>query len=143
MLKFFKKHWVAILTFLLSIIAVLVIIILGLKGIRIIANVGESQDIDRKAYQAVFLDNNQIYFGHLERYNSQFSVLKDVHYVQLTDKISEAGVQSGRLVRLGEIETHGPQNEMIINRDHILFIENLRSDSKVVQTINSLKTQSR
>ena len=86
-------------------------------------------------YQAVFLENDQIYFGHLTNIGSQYPVLIDVYYVRLEG----SDATSGRLVRLGEGEPHGPKNEMIINRDHILFWENLNTDSKIVQTILNLK----
>ena len=99
----------------------------------------ESRDsgnlIDTDTYQAVFLSNNQIYFGHLINIDSQYPVLADVYYVRLEG----SDATSGRLVRLGEGEPHGPKNEMIINRDHILFWENLNTDSKIVQTILNLK----
>ena len=91
--------------------------------------------VDLGTYQAVFLSNNQIYFGHLTNIDSQYPVLADVYYVRLEG----SDATSGRLVRLGEGEPHGPKNEMIINRDHILFWENLSTDSKVVQTILNLK----
>jgi hypothetical protein len=43
------------------------------------------------------------------------------------------------IVKLGG-ELHGPTDEMRINRDTVLFIEDLKSDSKVVSAINQLKT---
>ena len=91
--------------------------------------------IDMNTYQAVFLNNDQIYFGHLTDINSQYPVLTDVYYVRLEG----SDAVSGRLVKLGEGEPHGPKNEMIINREHILFWENLNTDSKIVQTILNLK----
>lgn len=100
-----------------------------------LASRDSSNLIDSNTYQAVFLSNNQIYFGHLTNIDPQYPVLTDVYYVRLEG----SDAVSGRLVRLGEGEPHGPKNEMIINRDHILFWENLNTDSKVVQTILNLK----
>lgn len=100
--------------------------------------------VDSVAYQAVFLDNNQIYFGHLHDTYSDYSVLSDVYYVQLTQELSKKGQpvqEKGRLIRLGDSEPHRPQNEMILNKEHILFWENLRSDSPVVKTIQSMNAQ--
>jgi hypothetical protein len=46
------------------------------------------------------------------------------------------------LVKLGA-ELHGPTDEMRINRDHILFIEDLKDDSQVVQGIKRFKEGNR
>lgn len=87
--------------------------------------------IDSSTYQAIFLDNDQIYFGRLKNVDpdSEYLLLTDVYYV----KVNEDSV--GQLVKLGQIEPHRPTNEMIINRDHILFWENLTPESQVTQTI--------
>lgn len=96
----------------------------------------DKQDfIDSTAYQAVFLTNDQIYFGHLKNISPDHVILYDVYYV----KIDESG--AGKLVKLGQIEPHRPKNEMVINREHVLFWENLRSDSPVVQTIRDHNKQ--
>ncbi len=91
--------------------------------------------IDKGLYQAVFLSNNQIYFGRLKNPGSDYLILTDVYYV----KINEGG--AGQLVKLGQIEPHGPKDEMIINREHILFWENMKPDSPVVKTIQSMQLQ--
>lgn len=91
--------------------------------------------IDKSSYQAVFLSNDQIYFGHLKNPGSDYLILTDVYYV----KVNESG--AGQLVKLGQIEPHGPKDEMTINREHILFWENMRPDSPVVKTIQSMQLQ--
>lgn len=89
--------------------------------------------IESDAYQAVFLTNDQIYFGHLKNIDSNYLILSDVYYV----KIDESG--AGQLVKLGAIEPHGPKDKMIINKDQILFWENIRFDSTVVKTIQNMQ----
>ncbi len=89
--------------------------------------------IDADAYQAVFLANDQIYFGRLKNVNSDYLLLKDVYYV----KVGESG--SGQLIKLGASEPHGPKDEMIINKDQVMFWENLRFDSPVVKGIQNKK----
>jgi hypothetical protein len=42
------------------------------------------------------------------------------------------------LVKLGG-ELHGPTDKVYVNRDHVLMIEDLRTDSNVVKTIESSK----
>ena len=89
--------------------------------------------IDSNAYQAVFLTNDQIYFGHLKNINPNYLILSDVYYV----KVDQSG--SGQLVKLGTGEPHGPKDKMIINQDQVLFWENLKFDSPVVKTIQGLQ----
>ena len=93
----------------------------------------KSDFIDSDTYQAVFLTNDQIYFGRLKNISSDYLILFDVYYV----KINESG--AGQLVKLGVGEPHGPKDEMIINQDQVLFWENLRLDSQVVKTIQNMQ----
>ena len=131
-----KKNQSSILSGIVFTVGVLLIIILGLKVYWLLPKSAEERErIDQTTYQAVFLDDKQIYFGKLKDINSQYPILEDVYYVKLEGE----GATSGRLVRLGETEPHSPQNQMIINRDHILFWEDLKPDSQVVQTIISSK----
>ena len=89
--------------------------------------------IEPDAYQAVFLTNDQIYFGYLKSISSDYLILSDVYYA----KVDESG--AGQLVKLGAGEPHGPKDKMIMNKDQILFWENLTSDSPVVKAIQQGK----
>ncbi|OGM98979.1 MAG: hypothetical protein A2915_03390 [Candidatus Yanofskybacteria bacterium RIFCSPLOWO2_01_FULL_41_34] len=91
--------------------------------------------IDSNTFQAVFLTNDQIYFGHLKNASSDYLILADVYYV----KVNENG--AGQLVKLGAIEPHKPKDKMTINQDQVLFWENLNDDSPVVNTIRSMQLQ--
>ncbi|MST04245.1 MAG: hypothetical protein EXS49_01600 [Candidatus Pacebacteria bacterium] len=90
------------------------------------------------SYQAVFLTNGNTYFGKLSRMNSQYPILSDIYYINVTQiqprSKDDQSQQAISLVKFGG-EIHGPVDKMAINRDQILFIEDLRSDSKVVQGI--------
>ena len=95
-------------------------------------------------YQAVFLSNNQVYFGKLSSLRSSYPVLKDVYYLQVTQalqpKTSDSATQPQiNLVKLGG-ELHGPEDAMAINSSHILFVEDLKGDSKVVSAIKEYQT---
>lgn len=91
-------------------------------------------------YQAVFLDNGQVYFGKLEKTRDTFYTLTDVFYLQSNVAVEQASNLS--LTKLGS-EAHGPEDRMQINADHILFIENMKNDSKVVQAIEDYKSKSK
>lgn len=133
MLKISKKY-------ILSVAGSIVIINLVLAAFLLSIKISSSrEDFDRIAdpdtYQAIFLSNDQIYFGHLKSKNreSEYLILTDVYYVKIAEN------STGQLVKLGQIEPHKPTNEMILNREHILFWENLSPDSPVVRTIQGYK----
>ncbi len=95
------------------------------------------------SYQAVFLTNGNTYFGKLSRMNSQYPILSDIYYINITQiqprSKDDQSQQAISLVKFGG-EIHGPVDKMAINRDQILFIEDLRNDSKVVQGIMQNKS---
>lgn len=95
-------------------------------------------------YQAVFLDNNQVYFGKLSDDAAQYAVLQDIYYLRLTQPLQPPApgqanlLPDVNLIKLGT-ELHGPEDEMRINRDHILFVEDLKEDGTVVKAIRSFQ----
>jgi hypothetical protein len=110
-------------------------------GYMIVRGVGSQSSIDKEAYQAVFLDDGQIYFGKLSGIDQQYSKLESIYYLQVTDKATGQPVQQGSsnptqivLQKLGN-EIHGPQDSMFINTDKILFWENLKVDGQVTKAI--------
>jgi hypothetical protein len=92
--------------------------------------------------QAIFLTNGQVYFGYADNEKADPVILTDVYYLQ---QVSNTSLQSDttkdtqtpkiNLVKLGS-ELHGPRDVLRINRDQILFIEDIKPDSKVSQAIN-------
>lgn len=99
-------------------------------------------------YQAVFLSNKQVYFGKIVNERDNFIEFTGIYYLRAQKDLDNlnkesdefASAQGGEsavsLIKLGN-ELHGPQDTMHINKDHILFIEPLREDSKVVEAINN------
>src|SRR3989338_8531409 len=47
----------------------------------------KSDFIDSDTYQAVFLTNDQIYFGRLKNISSDYLILFDVYYVKINESI--------------------------------------------------------
>jgi len=102
-------------------------------------------------YQAVFLDNGQVYFGKIVSIQGGYIDLSQVYYVASNSNGSPSqssaqgsagsgGAATISLVKLGN-ELHGPTDEMFIAEPHVLFYENLRPDSQVVQSIATTTTQ--
>ena len=101
-------------------------------------------------YQAVFLTNGQVYFGKVQDRTAAYVKMTDIYYLQVTQPPLQ-GSQSQQqqqqqsqqqpqisLVKLGK-ELHGPDDKMDINKDQILFIEDMLDDAKVVQAIREYK----
>ena len=96
-------------------------------------------------WQAVFLSNGQVYFGNVAQLTGDTVVLRKIYYLQTSGSLQAGGEQQAQdlaLVKLGA-ELHGPTDEMIISREHVLFIENLKPDSKVVKAIEQFSSGSR
>lgn len=101
-------------------------------------------------YQAVFLTNGQVYFGKLSKAESPFPVMTEIYYLQVVQPPLQGQQDPNQptqqtanqpqisLVKLGN-ELHGPTDEMKINREHILFYEDLREDGQVVVAIKNNK----
>lgn len=111
----------------------------------------EDKAINTNQFQAVFLTNGQVYFGKLSHLNHTYVTLKDIFYLQVqsgtvTDsKLQDASSNTSTgtqvsLTKLGS-ELHGPEDKMSIASDQILFWENLKNDSKVVQAIDKYQNQ--
>ena len=135
--------------FLWPIIALIIVIILSVAGWLVWSKTqNNSVAIDSNKYQAVFFTNGQVYFGKLQPFNNEYLKLTDIFYLQTqaaeqTDPknpqkttTDQNGVQ---LIKLGD-EVHGPEDEMVISKDQVLFYENLKTDGKVAQSIEKYKS---
>lgn len=115
-------------------LAIIVLIVLLLVGVIYF---GLAKDgLVKSDYQAVFLTNGQVYFGKLLDSKSEFLTLTNVYYFQTEAEKEEMKADDLVLVKLGD-ELHGPTDKMEINQEHILFIEDLADDSKVLKAIDS------
>jgi hypothetical protein len=98
---------------------------------------GAPAGINKNDYYAVFLDNSQVYFGKMISKTRDEIVLTNVYYLQASpDTNIDLNNQRFTLIKLGQ-ELHGPTEEMMINMEHVVFYERLRSDSKVVESIKN------
>jgi hypothetical protein len=89
-------------------------------------------------YQAVLLDDNQVYYGKLEGVGTAYPVLLDVYYVKSAVDPNTKAVKS-MLVRRGK-EWHAP-DRMYLNARHIILIEPVSPNSQVAQLIAESKGQ--
>lgn len=106
----------------------------------------ESDLIKKDKFQAVFLNDStgQVYFGKLTSVNNKYYKLSDIYYVRVSQAVqpdkstTTTAQQNISLAKLGS-ELHGPEDEMFISRDQVLFWENLKDDGQVVKAIDEFK----
>lgn len=104
---------------------------------------GGSLSKSNAEYQAVFLSNGQVYFGKVSGEGSSTLKVTDIFYLRVQQAVqpkdsSEAAQPDVKLVKLGN-EIHGPMDQMRINRDQVLFVEDLKDDGKVVTAIKNFQ----
>lgn len=97
---------------------------------------GLGDQIDKNAYQAVFLTGGQVFFGRATVGDASLA-LSDVFYLAPNTDTSQP--QLGALLKRGS-ELHGPREPMLIELSQILFVENMRDDSQVVTAIKRFKS---
>lgn len=121
--------------------ALIAIVLIGLifmivKG----GGMSTASQIKSNQYQAVFLNSSdgQVYFGKLSVMNRDYYKLTDIYYVRVQqvqpDKNNTQAQQNISLAKLGN-EIHGPEDVMYINRNSVMFWENLKEDGQVVKAI--------
>jgi hypothetical protein len=96
-------------------------------------------------YDAVFLTNGQVYFGKLSDVSDQYMTLKDIYYLQLVPSDLQGqqqqaanSNQQGQLAlrKLGKSgELHGPVDVMRINRDQVLYYQEITEEGAVMKAI--------
>ena len=127
-------------------VVIVVLVVLGVSFRDKLFSKNSGGDAGKSSgYQAVFLTNGQVYFGKLTDSGS-YAMLKDIYYLQVTQPPLQGSQATGTtqqqstaqpqlsLVKLGN-ELHGPLDEMKINRDQILFFEDMKEDGRVMQAI--------
>jgi hypothetical protein len=114
--------------------------VLVLAVIWILINGGttkaENSYVDSSKLQAVFLTNDQVYFGHITELNSKFVALNNIYYLQTQNSGTAATTTNNNvsLVKLG-CELHKPYDQMVINRSEVEFWENLQTDGQVANAV--------
>ncbi len=135
--------------FLLPIIGLIIAVIVVVGGLFAWSKVqGGATAIDGSKYQAVFFTNGQVYFGKLKAFNGEYMKLTDIYYLQSQQSSDAADSKNPQetstdqndvqLIKLGD-EIHGPEDEMIVSKNQMLFYENLKSDGKVAKSIDQFK----
>ena len=122
----------------------LTIIVVAVVGLIHYSGNDENRLVNTSDYQAVFLANDQVYFGKIKAVNTKYLDLQDIFYLNNQSSQGSSSTTSSstnlQLVKLG-CEVHGPYDEMVINTSQVEFWENLRSDGQVVKAIGTWQQQ--
>lgn len=131
-------------------IGLLVVLVLAVGAFLLMQSMNKSgagdTAVEKDKYQAVFMTNGQVYFGRLSKVDTGYAQLTDVYYLQVQQAVQPAAEQKENdqpkvsLTKLGN-ELHGPTDKMHISSDQILFWENLKDDSTVVEAIKKNQQQ--
>jgi hypothetical protein len=121
------------------VILVVIVVVLVVASVVLWAKFqsNSTATINTSEYQAVDLTNSQVYFGKLLVLSNGDYKLTNVFYLQTDSTTTAANSKTPiQLIKLGS-EIHGPEDAMIINKQQVLFYENLKPDGKVSQAIAS------
>lgn len=99
----------------------------------------EFNKVDQTKFQAVFLNGGQVYFGKVTDLTARNLSLSNIYYLRVNQQVqpdqqAAADANDISLVKLG-CELHGPQDSMVINREQIIFWENLKDDGQVAKAV--------
>ena len=139
-----KKTFFRILIIIIVIVASWAIYFFALKD-RIVISTNL-----KKPWQAVYLNNNQIYFGHITDKEKGTILLTDVYTLQSYQEPTEVSTsesfalrqeskQTFKLVKKGIDKIITTDNTMTINLNSVVYWETLTSESEVVKLIEGTK----
>lgn len=131
-----------------TVLAVFLVVILLVAAIIVVAAGNKTNDeysyVQTSKLQAVFLNTGQVYFGNLQKINSNYYVLTNIFYLQTSNSSGSSSSSSSNsnvtLVKLG-CELHRPYDQMVINSSQVTFWENLQPGGQVAQAVNTFYKQ--
>lgn len=137
--KYFSFHNITSVVLLFSLTLLTISVI---SFIMMYKQNNEQRYVAKDKMQAVFLNGGQVYFGKIRELNNKYVGVTDIYYLRVNQQVQpkegEQAKQDISLVKLG-CELHGPQDQMLINRDQVVFWENLKTDGQVAKAVEDYK----
>ena len=119
--------------------AIVALAIIVALVVALVENAGSKDSlaaaIKSNEYQAVFLTNNQVFFGKLEAHGD-FYYLRNVYTLQSQASAVRGQPPSQTFVKL-TAAIHSPEDLMVISRSQILYVENLNPSGKAAKLLSS------
>ena len=94
----------------------------------------------RGSYQAVFLTSGQAYFGNITEITDEYIIMKKPFSIKVQQKQTDEDAQvSQSEIKLLSIEDefYQPEGYMLIEKNAILFIEELKDSSQIIEIIEN------
>jgi len=94
----------------------------------------------KSSYQVVFLENSQVYFGKITEVTNRYVILQKPHFIQVQQEqlnLKEQEDQPEMKLISVKDEFHKPKDYMIIEKSSVMFIEELRASSQIVDIIEN------
>ena len=93
----------------------------------------------KDSYQGVFLTSGQAYFGKITEINNEYIIMENAFSIKVQQaQADEEGETSSEIKLLSiEKEFYEPEDYMLIKKDSILFIEELKDSSQIVEAIEN------
>lgn len=94
----------------------------------------------RGSYQAVFLTSGQAYFGNITEISDEYIIIKKPFSIKVQQKQTDEDAQvSQSEIKLLSIEDefYQPEGYMLIEKNAILFIEELKDSSQIIEIIEN------
>jgi hypothetical protein len=92
--------------------------------------------INSRGYQVVYLASGQAFFGKLQNTDGKYVVIKDAYTTQDQTGAQDNAQSQTAIVKVSQ-QVYGPEDSLSIKSDQVVFWQNLRSDSKIVQAIEA------
>lgn len=130
---------IAYTVFLGAIAVLLIAMVLSLVFGKNKTSYSEGANVKTDKFQAVFLNGGQVYFGKISNLNTKYLTLDNIYYLRVNQQVqpnqqNNPNPNDISLVKLG-CELHGPEDSMVINREQVIFWENLKTDGQVAKAV--------
>jgi len=125
----------------IAVIAVVLIVVIEF-AVAAIFSIGQFAPKASTTWSAVFLNDNEIFFGHIKTSDSHQLELTNVYYLQRTQP--PQGTQAPAQLSINSLVTSQiqcPQDDITLDRVNILYTQDLQNSSFVVNTLNTLIKQ--
>jgi hypothetical protein len=129
-----NKAW-----FSLAVIALAAVVVLGLLSMYHLSGSPSRRSVDKNRYQAVHVSDGRVFFGKIQHIDAHFIGLADAYYTAQasTENVDTTVTNQSNnlsLIKAGE-EVYGPDGKVLIQLEQVVYWENLKTDSKLLEAI--------
>jgi hypothetical protein len=127
-----KSGWFLILFLLFAIMIFVLLFSCKQKDVKV------AFDDYQSKWQMISLTSGEVYFGEVFKEDEFYLSLRNIYYLKEKGGLHQSSGVSQKedfsLIKFGR-EIHQPFDQMRINRQQVLYIEDLKKESKIIQAI--------